>query len=27
VATVIAFVVVQRHPDTGAGEGTTFAEP
>ena len=26
-ATVIAFVVVQRHPDTGAGEGTTFAEP
>jgi amino acid transporter len=26
-ATVIAFVVVQRHPDTGAGEGTTFTEP
>ena len=26
-ATVIAFVVVQRHPDTGAGEGTPFAEP
>jgi amino acid transporter len=26
-ATAIAFVVVRRHPDTGAGEGTTFAEP
>jgi len=27
VASVIAFVVVQRHPSTGSGEGTAFAEP
>jgi len=26
-ATVIACVVVHRHPSTGSGEGTTFAEP
>ncbi len=25
-ATVIAFVVVRRHPSTGSGEGTTFSE-
>ena len=25
-AAVIAFVVVQRHPSTGSGEGKTFAE-
>jgi len=27
VAAAIAFVVVRRHPGTGAGEGTAFAEP
>jgi amino acid transporter len=27
VASVIAFVVVQRHPSAGSGEGTAFAEP
>ncbi len=27
VATVIAFVVVQRHPSAGSGEGTAFREP
>jgi len=26
-AAVIAFVVVRRHPSTGSGEGTAFAEP
>jgi hypothetical protein len=26
-ATVIAWITERRHPATGAGEGTTFAEP